>query len=134
MSGDSSLGGRGGPQASLDRAAGTNQEIERRSRRTEAIRLCLAWRTDPLTEAIALPAAVGAEQCCLCASVAAREARFSNFLPTLTVLRRGLPRVESSPQQTASSGGKVVQATGWRRWLWRCALAGLSGQPSVPER
>ena len=33
------------PQASLDRAAGTNQEIERGSRRTAASRLCLAWRT-----------------------------------------------------------------------------------------
>ena len=38
----------GRPQASLDRAAGTNQEIERRSRRTEASRLCLAWRTGSL--------------------------------------------------------------------------------------
>ena len=58
-----------GPQASLDRAAGTNQEIERGNRRTEARRLSPAWRTDPLTEAIALPAAVGAEQCCSGASV-----------------------------------------------------------------
>ena len=39
-----------GPQASLDRAAGTNQEIERGSRRTEARRLCLAWRTDSLPQ------------------------------------------------------------------------------------
>lgn len=37
-----------GPQASLDRAVGTNQEIERGSRGTAASRLCLAWRTGSL--------------------------------------------------------------------------------------
>jgi len=37
-----------GPQASLDRASRTNQEIWRGSRTTEARRLCLAWRTDSL--------------------------------------------------------------------------------------
>lgn len=93
MSGDLGVGGRDGPRASLDRVARTNQEIEpgEPKNRGEASVPGLA---DWLLAGVAvLPAAVGAEQCCLCASVEAREARFSNFLPTLTVLRCSLPTV-----------------------------------------
>ena len=42
-----------GPRASLDRVVGTNQEIERESRRTEASRLRLAWRTGSLPQSLA---------------------------------------------------------------------------------
>ena len=69
---------------------------------------------DWLLAAVAvLPAAVGAEQCCLCASVEAREARFSNFLPTLTVLRCSLPTVLTNATSPGSDRQKTVACRGW---------------------
>ena len=49
-----------------------------------------------------LPTTVRLARSCSFVSAVAREARFSNFLPTLTVLRRGLPTVltnATSPEQ-----------------------------------
>lgn len=92
-----------GPQSTLDRAAGTNQEIERRSRRTEASRLSPAWRTDSLPQSPHYrPRWVWLVAARVSQWWMPEPALFSNFLPTLTVLRRGLPTVlpnATSPEQ-----------------------------------
>ena len=56
----------GEPQASLDRVVGTNQEIERRSRRTETSRLRLAWRTGSLPQSLACRLQRGSRAACVC--------------------------------------------------------------------
>ena len=69
MSGDSSLGGRGGSQASLDRAVGTNQEIEPgepKNRGESSVPGLADWLLAPVT---GLPTAVGLARSCTCESV-----------------------------------------------------------------
>lgn len=55
-----------GPQASLDRAVGTNQEIERGSRRTRGEASVPGLADWLLAAGAGLPTPVGAGQCCLC--------------------------------------------------------------------
>ena len=58
-----------------------------------------------------LPTAVRLARSCSPVSVAAREALFSNFLPTLTVLRCGLPTVLTN---AISPGPDRQKTPAWR--------------------
>ena len=97
-----------GPRASLDRAVGTNQEIWRGSRRTEASRLCLAWPTGSLQPWLCCRLQWGMGSAAgVCQWWTPERALFSNFLPTLTALRRGLPTVLTN----ATNPGRDRQKT-----------------------
>lgn len=74
-----------------------------------------------LAAVAALPTAVGLARSGLSVSVAAREARFSNFLPTLTALRRGLPTVLTN----ATSPGPDRQKTLVWRGSWQVVWPAL---------
>ena len=77
---------------------------------------------DWLLAAVAvLPTAVGLARSCSPVSGAACGALFSNFLPTLTALRRGLPTVLDN----ATSPGPDRQKTLAWRGLWRVVRPAL---------
>ena len=74
-----------------------------------------------LAAAAGLPTMVRLARSCSPVSVAACGARFSNFLPTLTALRRGLPTVLTN----ATSPEQDRQKTLAWRGLWRVVRPAL---------
>ena len=69
MRGDPGVGGRDGPQASLDRAVGTNQEIEPGEPNNRGAPSAPGLADWLLAAVAVLPAAAGAGQYCLCVPV-----------------------------------------------------------------
>ena len=113
MSGDSGVS-RTGRAASQPRPSGRDKPGDIAGEPKNRGEPSAPGLADWLLAAVAgLSTAVGLARSCPPISAVVREARFSNFLPTLTALRRGLPTVLVNATTPEQDQQKTLACRGW---------------------